>query len=109
MFDTKFKIETITDVQTLQMIVIALWKILDDIDTMSDIAKYNNIYYRNRVEHLQKLRYKYVISDGYDLFLNDDIHDTCDKCGKNTLRAKELCEGGGVECINPECDYWFCY
>ena len=33
----------------------------------------------------------------------------CPKCGKKTLRGKELYEGGGVECMNAKCDYWFCY
>ena len=36
-------------------------------------------------------------------------YDICPKCKKKTVRAKGLHEGGGVECINPKCDYWFCY
>ena len=34
--------------------------------------------------------------------------DPCPDCGK-PLRAKTWAEGGGVECTNPECSYWFCY
>jgi len=33
----------------------------------------------------------------------------CDECGKQTVRGKEMFEGGGVVCINPDCNYWFCY
>ena len=33
----------------------------------------------------------------------------CPDCEQKTIRAKGLGEGGGVECINPNCDYWFCY
>ncbi len=35
--------------------------------------------------------------------------DECPMCKKMTVRAKEMGEGGGVECTNPYCDYWFCY
>jgi hypothetical protein len=35
--------------------------------------------------------------------------DKCPDCGKYTVRAKGWSEGGGIECINPECGYWFCY
>ena len=39
---------------------------------------------------------------------NED-YDICPDCGKKTVRAKELWEGGGVVCMNPNCSYWFCY
>lgn len=35
--------------------------------------------------------------------------DECPDCGQMSVRAKGLNEGGGVECITPGCDYWFCY
>lgn len=33
----------------------------------------------------------------------------CPDCGKMSVRAKELSEGGGVVCTTPGCKYWFCY
>ena len=33
--------------------------------------------------------------------------DPCPDCGA-PIRAKELWEGGGVEC-SKKCGYWFCY
>jgi len=41
-------------------------------------------------------------------FENEE-YDICPDCGKKSVRAKELSEGGGVECMNPDCKYWFCY
>jgi len=32
------------------------------------------------------------------------IEDSCPKCG-TPLREK----WSGVECPNPDCDYWFCF
>lgn len=34
----------------------------------------------------------------------EEIDDPCPECGTQ-LKAK----WSGVECPNPECDYWFCY
>jgi len=31
----------------------------------------------------------------------------CPDCKEQSVRAKEMCEGGGVTCI--KCSYWFCY
>lgn len=44
-----------------------LWSILDDIDTASDIAKFDDRWYRQRVEFLQAKRHERVTSDGYTL------------------------------------------
>lgn len=45
-----------------------LWQIIDDIDTASDIAKSNNVAYRNMVEKLQKKRWNTgITTDGYKL------------------------------------------
>lgn len=35
--------------------------------------------------------------------------DVCPDCHNKSVRAKELNEGGGVECIHPGCNYWFCF
>jgi len=32
----------------------------------------------------------------------------CPEC-KQPLRTKSLYEGGGVECTNKDCGYWFCF
>jgi len=39
----------------------------------------------------------------------EDHTEDCPKCGQHTVRAKTLSEGGGIECTNPDCNYWFCY
>jgi len=45
-----------------------LWKIIDDIDTASDMAKGDDEWYRKRVEHLQSKRWHSgITTDGYDL------------------------------------------
>ena len=47
-----------------------LWQIIDDIDTASDMAKGNDVAYRNMVEKLQKKRWDTKITtDGYKLDL----------------------------------------
>ncbi len=45
-----------------------LWQIIDDIDTTSDIAKSNDVAYRDMVEKLQKKRWDTgITTDGYKL------------------------------------------
>lgn len=67
------KISECTDIEYLRELAVGLFEIIDDIDTMSDVAKGNNVFYRNRVEKYQKKRWKLgVISDGYDIFR---LHD----------------------------------
>lgn len=40
----------------------------------------------------------------------DENLDECPECHRKTVRAKSMGEGGGgVECINPDCGYWFFY
>jgi len=57
------------DVDFLRKTVESLWQIIDDIDTMSDIAKSDDKFYRSRVEKYQKRRWKLGITcDGYKLF-----------------------------------------
>jgi predicted nucleotide-binding protein len=41
-------------------IIYELWKIIDDIDTASDIAKGNDKAYRNMVEKKQEERWKHI-------------------------------------------------
>lgn len=62
-------ISELTDIKTLQNLVTGLWDLLDNIDTTSDIAKGNEIIYRQQVERIQRRRFDLVTSDGYDLFL----------------------------------------
>jgi len=35
--------------------------------------------------------------------------EDCPDCKKHTVKGKGIYEGGGVVCINPDCNYWFCY
>ena len=51
-----------------EKIIEYLWQIIDDIDTASDIAKSNDVVYRNMVEKLQKKRWNTgITTDGYKL------------------------------------------
>lgn len=38
---------------------------------------------------------------------DEDNQSKCPDCGA-TIRAKELWEGGGIEC-SAKCGYWFCF
>lgn len=42
-----------------------LWSLLDDIDTVSDIAKSNDKVYRAAVERIQRRRFEVGSTDGY--------------------------------------------
>jgi len=57
------------DIERLRADVEFLWSIIDDIDTASDMAKGNNVFYRARVEQLQSKRHQRVTTDGYGLFV----------------------------------------
>lgn len=48
---------TIEDIEKYKHLSFGLWKILDDIDTLSDICKSDNEMYRAKVEKIQKLRF----------------------------------------------------
>lgn len=49
-----------------------LWSIIDDIDTTGDIAKFDDKFYRKRVEKLQKKRWDTgITSNGYGLDLSN--------------------------------------
>lgn len=62
-------LDSITDIGLLKSMIIELYQIIDDIDTISDVAKFDNVLYRKLVEMKQKERYQIGIqSDGYDLF-----------------------------------------
>ncbi len=51
-----------------KQIIEYLWQIIDDIDTVSDIAKENDVVFRNMVEKLQKKRWDTgITTDGYKL------------------------------------------
>lgn len=48
-----------------------LWGLLDDIDTVSDMAKSNDKAYRNAVEKIQLKRQQVAESDGYEIFIKE--------------------------------------
>jgi hypothetical protein len=62
-------IEDVTDADHLRTIAVALYQLLDDIDTAGDIAKSDDKLYRNIVERIQVQKNKHLESDGYNLFL----------------------------------------
>ena len=57
------------DVVAMRKIIAALWDVIDDIDTYSDMAKTNDVMFRNLVEKKQAERWLTpVTSDGYHLY-----------------------------------------
>lgn len=52
-----------TVIEEKDRIIFELWKLLDDIDTMSDIAKDNDKMYRDKVQQIQRLRFNYLTED----------------------------------------------
>lgn len=61
----------VNDIERLRADIEFLWNLLDDIDTESDISKYDDKGYRARVEIIQGKRHIRVTSDGYALFARD--------------------------------------
>lgn len=49
-------------------IAIHLFKLLDNIDTASDMAKGNDAAYRAIVEKLQRKRFEVMTTDGYKIY-----------------------------------------
>lgn len=65
---------------TKEEAIIKLWQIIDDIDTISDLAKGDNIIYRNLVENKQKERWDLPITtNGYSIDLKFDLN-ICSNC-----------------------------
>jgi hypothetical protein len=59
-----------TRIKELEATVKCLWNLIDDIDTASDIAKSNDIWYRKRTEALVDHRWATgITTDGYTLDL----------------------------------------
>ena len=52
----------------------SLWNIIDDIDTASDIAKFDDRLYRNQVESLQARRWRLDISTDGQLLIGKVIN-----------------------------------
>ena len=58
----------IDDISFLRECCETLWTLLDDIDTADDIFKSDNENYRKYVQERQKLRHRWLSSDGYKLY-----------------------------------------
>lgn len=63
------KITDVRDVNRLQLMVIQLWSLLDDIDTLDDVCKTNVEAFRGLTRVVQTRRHATLVSDGYSLFL----------------------------------------
>jgi hypothetical protein len=61
----------VKDVTKLQSMVLDLWTLLDDIDTLDDMCKNNNEAFRKLTRDLQQKRHKVLTSDGYNLLIPD--------------------------------------
>ena len=47
-----------------------LWDLLDDIDTLDDVCKSNDVWFRNAVRVRQLRRFEVSSSDGYEVVFN---------------------------------------
>lgn len=58
------------DVEFLRDAVEKLWQIVDDIDTLNDIARADDKLYRKLVEKKQSQRWEFteIVSDGYYIY-----------------------------------------
>ena len=62
-------IENVDKADELRNIAINLWQMLDDIDTLDDSCRDNDKAFRDATRKRQQLRHKFMVSDGYNLFL----------------------------------------
>lgn len=74
------------DIKQLRMIAEQLYCVLDDISTMSDIAKGDDRGYRRGVEMIQLKKGLYLESDGYHVYLKkperiEKNFYSCARCG----------------------------
>lgn len=67
--DFTHPIENVTDTTFLIATVMHLWKLLDDISTVGDIAKSDDKLYRAMADRLCEQRGNAIISDGFNLFV----------------------------------------
>lgn len=61
-------IKDVTDPNELRVVCIELWKLLDNIDTLDDACKDDNARFRDLVRDQQQKRFKYIVSDGHELY-----------------------------------------
>jgi len=71
-----------------------LWRMLDDIDTFSDMAKGNNKAFREGVEEKVRERHRILESDGYNLFAptSDGYEIECYKEAMTEQEQREILE-----------------
>lgn len=76
----------------------SLWKLLDDIDTASDVFKptrSNVITFENFYKHVMKkadLRHKFMMSNGYEIFTLEEIKDLPNTPEVLTITDDEMCK-----------------
>lgn len=83
--------------------------------TLSLVENIISTYYaRNEKEDSKKPIPKKEFLKIKNFILSDSNHlpselTECPDCHEISVRAKGWHEGGGIVCINPDCNYWFCY
>lgn len=66
---TQTPLSAFNEVDKLREKVEFLWKLLDDIDTVTDMSKDNSGAYRSMVKYILQKRHTVVTSDAYNLFV----------------------------------------
>lgn len=118
--------------EDLDEIIETAKKCIHDAWKIHQVAKYMKVYVGWDLEDLKGIIYDCLSAEGKEMtagnfkmkqadlmespYLSDILKerkkeektDPCPECGGH-LKGKGLHRGGGVECSNPKCDYWFCY
>ncbi|MCK5606923.1 hypothetical protein KAR91_33785 [Candidatus Pacearchaeota archaeon] len=96
-------VEDVTDPDLLRKMVVKLWQLLDDIDTLDDSCRDDDLDFRNHTRKYQQRRHAVLHSDGYNLFFRGDHQD--DKA--ETIKADEInmcpmCQKGALSISVPQ-------
>ena len=67
-----------------------LWGLLDDIDTVGDMAKSNDKAYRSLVEKIHLKRQHVAESDGYEIFVKNYVEPVKNAIISTVLKEKEI-------------------
>lgn len=78
-----------TEIKRMHLIALFLWDLLDDIDTVSDMAKSNDKAYREAVERIQRRRFHVGSTNGHTVTF-------CTAAQPAAVSPSKRTDGGGT-------------